>query len=397
MQLTFLNFLLLMAAAQGLLLAALIFHKYRRLFANRMLGLMMIGYSIAIVHNVAVECGYYDRIPILMLIVLGIIFGIIPLQYLYARYLSHPSKKLDKRDWLHFLPMIIYEILIILFFLVDKNQITSNLDNNASTMPIQFVIFNWALALQGFIYMALILRIINKFNNQIKDVFSSIEKIKLGWLQTITYLALLVWAIFVLENALLLFGINLSNFDLSSLLLAVVVYATGYLGLVKSEIYSEPAVIKSIEQLPDLNIQYYPDSDLNSAKAGKYEKSGLDARTAEDYSGRLLRLMQEKKPYTANELTLGQLAEMIGITPHNLSEIINTQLGQNFYDFINRYRLQQVQKDLVDPAKSHLKILSIAFDAGFNSKASFNTLFKKSTNLTPSEYRAKMLKQKSAA
>ena len=79
------------------------------------------------------------------------------------------------------------------------------------------------------------------------------------------------------------------------------------------------------------------------------------------------------------------------IPPHNLSEVINSRLKKNFYDLVNGYRIEQVKKDLSDPAKSHLKILSLAFDAGFNSKATFNTLFKESTGQTPSDYRKSIL------
>ena len=93
--------------------------------------------------------------------------------------------------------------------------------------------------------------------------------------------------------------------------------------------------------------------------------------------------MVEKEPYIDSELTLNSLAEMLSISPHNLSEAINTQLDKSFFDFINFYRVERVKKDLLDPTNNHLKILAIAFDAGFNSKSSFNTIFKKHTNMTP--------------
>jgi AraC-like DNA-binding protein len=395
MQLSLLNFILLLAAAQGLLLAVLIFHKHRRLFANRILGTLMLGYSITISHNVAVEMGYYQQIPSIMMIMLGIILAIIPMQYLYVKYLTTHQEKFDNKDWLHFLIVLFYE-LSILPTLFSPETDMQNLQTNASAMSLQFIIFNWIVAFQGFIYMALCLRLIKKFNRRIKVIFSSIEKIKLDWLQSITRMALLVWCVFVAENLLLLFGINLTNFDLSSCLLAIVVYATGYLGLIKSEIYSEPAVQKSMEQIPTISLVDHPFQEVVE-RPGKYEKSGLDPEAAQAIRDKLVRIMQEKKPYTDNNLTLGQLAETLGTTAHNLSEVINLHLHQNFYDFINDYRIRQVKADLVDPAKSHLKILSIAFDAGFNSKASFNTLFKKYTRQTPSGYRIQALECNSRA
>ena len=88
-----------------------------------------------------------------------------------------------------------------------------------------------------------------------------------------------------------------------------------------------------------------------------------------------------------SDLTLQDLADTLSISPHNLSEIINTQLGKNFYDFVNGYRVDAVQQRLTDPAYAHLTVLAIGLDAGFNSKSSFNAVFKKHVKMTPSQYR----------
>ena len=97
--------------------------------------------------------------------------------------------------------------------------------------------------------------------------------------------------------------------------------------------------------------------------------------------------MSEDKPYLNSDLTLNDLSEKLEISSHNLSEILNTQLNQNFFDFVNQYRIDEVKKNLADQKMDHLTLLSIAFDAGFNSKSGFNAIFKRYTNLTPSQYR----------
>ncbi|NOY60505.1 MAG: helix-turn-helix transcriptional regulator, partial [Calditrichaeota bacterium] len=96
---------------------------------------------------------------------------------------------------------------------------------------------------------------------------------------------------------------------------------------------------------------------------------------------------QTQKPYLISDLTLPQLANMLHISAHNLSEILNTYMQKNFFDFINHYRVEEVKNKLSDPKTQHLNILAIAFDAGFNSKTSFNTIFKKYTGQTPSQFR----------
>ncbi|MFN2513182.1 MAG: helix-turn-helix domain-containing protein [Pyrinomonadaceae bacterium] len=119
----------------------------------------------------------------------------------------------------------------------------------------------------------------------------------------------------------------------------------------------------------------------------KYEKSTLTGERAERYLNKLLRCMKEKKPFTDGDLSLQKLAGGLSIPPHHLSQIINERLGQTFSDFINSYRVEEAKRRLLDPAFNHLSLLGIALDVGFNSKSSFNSVFKKHTNMTPSEFR----------
>jgi AraC-like DNA-binding protein len=118
-----------------------------------------------------------------------------------------------------------------------------------------------------------------------------------------------------------------------------------------------------------------------------YEKSGLTEAQAEAYEKQLLRLMDEEKPYRNSYLTLQELADELSISAHNLSQVINTRLGKNFYDFVNEYRVEEVKRRLLDPKYRNLKILAIGLDAGFNTKSTFNAFFKKHTGVTPSRYR----------
>jgi len=103
--------------------------------------------------------------------------------------------------------------------------------------------------------------------------------------------------------------------------------------------------------------------------------------------------MQEKKPYLNGELTAGELSKLLGISVNHLSQVLNKEQKQNFFDFINSYRIKDVLLKMEDPSNAHLTLLALALDSGFNSKTSFNTIFKKVTNQTPSQY-YKSLKRK---
>jgi AraC-like DNA-binding protein len=97
--------------------------------------------------------------------------------------------------------------------------------------------------------------------------------------------------------------------------------------------------------------------------------------------------MDTKKPFFDPELSLPALARIAEMPRNSLSQIINDQFGSNFYDFINKYRVEEMKKLLADPQKQARTILSLAFDAGFNSKPAFNTIFKRFTGLTPTQYK----------
>ena len=112
-----------------------------------------------------------------------------------------------------------------------------------------------------------------------------------------------------------------------------------------------------------------PDSDLELQKA------------------KLLKLMSNEEPFLDAELSLIRLAELMSLTPHQLSYVINAGFHENFFLFVNRYRVERVKELLLDKKKNHLSIMGIAFESGFNSKTSFNTTFKKISSQTPTEFR----------
>jgi AraC-like DNA-binding protein len=98
-------------------------------------------------------------------------------------------------------------------------------------------------------------------------------------------------------------------------------------------------------------------------------------------------LMREQHLYLHHDINLASLSEEMGITPHQLSYIINNGFHQNFFQFINTYRVDKAKALLVDKSTEKLTILGIAYESGFSSKTAFNTTFKKFTQQTPSEFK----------
>jgi AraC-type DNA-binding domain-containing proteins len=98
--------------------------------------------------------------------------------------------------------------------------------------------------------------------------------------------------------------------------------------------------------------------------------------------------MEREKPYLDPNLSLPELARRSGIARNQLSQALNESLGKSYYDFVNGYRIIEFKRLAADQGRAEDKILSLALDAGFNSKPAFNMIFKKSCGLTPSEFRA---------
>jgi ligand-binding sensor domain-containing protein/AraC-like DNA-binding protein len=126
---------------------------------------------------------------------------------------------------------------------------------------------------------------------------------------------------------------------------------------------------------------------IRRRRAARYRLSTLTSPQARHLEIRLLKLMADEKPHLDPDLTLAGLAERLGVPPKHLSQVINDRIGLNFSDFVNRQRVEEARRRLLDPAQRDQKLLAIAFSCGFNSKSVFNAAFKKFTGLSPTEFR----------
>ncbi len=121
----------------------------------------------------------------------------------------------------------------------------------------------------------------------------------------------------------------------------------------------------------------------------KHKTSSLNPIFAKECLKKLTYLMETEKLYRDEDISLQFLAEKLSVSLHQLSQLINENFNRSFPDFINTYRIEEAKKRLADPKTSDQNILSIAFDVGFNSRGGFNSVFKKHTGMTPSEFRDK--------
>jgi|GEM_PF-179543 len=140
-------------------------------------------------------------------------------------------------------------------------------------------------------------------------------------------------------------------------------------------------------ELPEINAKADQGEQQAKQKKEKYERSGLTQERADQYLKRLEEYTQNEKPYLDANLTVDKLANQSRIPRHYLTQIFSEQLNKNFYLYINGYRINKVKQLLSDPVNKDMTLLDIAYESGFNSKSTFNSIFKKMTNMTPTQYK----------
>jgi YesN/AraC family two-component response regulator len=131
------------------------------------------------------------------------------------------------------------------------------------------------------------------------------------------------------------------------------------------------------------------DSSIKEEKKDQPVLKGLTEVKVAEIISRIVLLMEKEKLYQEPELTLQALSDKLAIPSYQASQIINDGLKRNFYDLVNNYRVEEAKRLLLDPKNTNYTVLSVGFEAGFNSKTTFNTVFKKFTGVTPTEYREK--------
>jgi AraC-like DNA-binding protein len=362
--LTFLAVLNLLGAAQGVLLAlALLTTKGGHKTANRLLAALTLTISIVVSGAVLLTSNYIFLFPHLSRIHQPFVFLAGPLLFLYIRELTSVEKRFEKKDFLHFIPFVACLIYLLPYYFQSRTQKINalSLEYIQPSFGQWYYVRSALFITQTLVYLVLIVLIIIKYSQKAKERNSTQDRVVLFEVRFFVIATTVLWFAVVLRYAVE----TIPNL-LVPLGASLLVYAMGYLKMRRPEAHSSPR-------------------DELSGK--KYEKSTLTPERSERYLDKLLNLMAQEKPFTDGNLTIQKLAERLSIPAPHLSQTINERLGQTFSDFINSYRIEEAKRKLLDPALKHLSVLGIAEEVGFNSKSSFNAVFKKYTNMTPSEFR----------
>ncbi len=303
-----------------------------------------------------------------------------PLLFLYIFALT--GHKLTLKILLQHLS-IYFLYSIGLFLLVQTNHIALIASDGYLPVPLGAPIwmqyYAVPLAISGFLYFVWDIVLLRRHRKNIVSIFSFDEKINLKWVGYVVYCNL---GLFVIASFLIFGAIHFQLFSLENafasvgILLSMMLIAFGFYGFQQTSIFSNMDTnFVSLEKI--------------KVETASYAKSGLTEETINEYGKNLEDIMRQKKPFLDEDLTLNTLANHCGLGQTQLSQIINQHFQMNFYDFVNRYRVEEAKQKLTSSDYDHLSVLGIAFDCGFKSKSSFNRYFKKHTGSSPSDFKKK--------
>lgn len=302
-------------------------------------------------------------------------FIIAPVFYLSVCYFIEPGRKWKKTDFLHFGFGFVMLLLTLLLMLVDNSKYQKT--THSETDQIVGVIFNLICFFQLIQYVIVSYRKIVKHRKNILYFASSVESVDLKWLQYIGVGVASMSFIWALEILFQLSGKSVVYDTFSNLIYLINVLFIAYYSMKQKEIYPFDAKVQ--DEIMD--IVWETELPLEN------RKKLLPDDKLEETKAELIDLMDSKKPFLDCELSLVKLADLMNTSTHLLSYVINTGFNENFYQFVNRYRIEESKKLLLDPNMNHLSLVGIGYEVGFNSKTVFNTTFKKMTEFTPTEFK----------
>lgn len=372
----------ILGASQAFFLSFLVFAKKEKSHGDYVLTAWLIFMGLHLLNHYIISTGIAYEYP--HLLGLGVCFPMLegPFMFVYILTMISRSGKFKPEYLLHAAPFVLFTV----FFLFDFYKLGAEeklayyrVLEVEPTIPVLIAeIFNNLL---GPFYVIWSLIKLRKHIKNISNSFSYTEEINLTWLKYVLIGLGFVWSIVLLANVLDLFT---SDTDIGThliyLSLTVAVFFLGYFGIKQKAIYVQfsPPGLHTIENEKAPQVE----KEVSS----RYKNSGLKNEDAKKYLEELLNYMENEKAYLNGKLSLKDVAEYLDISINHLSQVINEQLDMSFFDFVNGYRVEEVKKHVAESKHEQLTLLAIAYESGFNSKSSFNSIFKRLTGITPSQY-----------
>lgn len=364
-----LRYFYLLGAANALFFSVLIFSKPQRKLADKILGYWLIILSLQLIfpflyladledyyQYAGLEVSFYAIHPFLL--------------YLYIKSTTgqFPSKR--KMIFLILLA-IVTEISVMSYFMIPSED---RLNLILGKEPIRLLYYFLFIPIIFYFLYFFILstNTLKDYKSNILQVYSYKENVDLMWLRklvlffySLLLLCLPLALIFYLDH------ISIAECDYFYFAgLTVFIFFLGYWGYRQGEVFN-----------------FQPVLEVSKTNNSTERNQGNFQKTVKGKAKELNDLMEMQKPYLNPTLTIYELARLIDMPPHQLSKLINKEFNCNFFEYINRYRIESFKKDLLSEKYKEFTLLGLALECGFNSKSSFNRIFKEQTGITPGEFK----------
>ncbi|WP_350284548.1 AraC family transcriptional regulator [uncultured Croceitalea sp.] len=357
---------LLLGIAQGFFLGITlsIVHQKNRA-ANKVLALQLLLACFCLLTRMLIhkadELWIIQRLAPLESLIF--IFG--PLGYIYLRRLLEKDQKQFRVSWFHYLPAMVYLVLLLSINLYSEEEfrkqlIAGHYVNVFFIAECSALIFNGYYWYLNAYFFSTVLR---KEKEQLSFTQSVIPFVRVVLIASGSIL--LAWAISFFSANVFQVTIPIINYDLVWIAIPLLIYIVGYFALKQPEIF-----------------RVYLITDKPKTKVREL----MNKRRSEELQQQLTKLMREEKVYLNNELTLAELSRQLNTSTNNLSWLLNTIYKSSFYDFINGYRVREFIAKLDQNEHKSKTLLALSLEVGFNSKTTFYKAFRSILNETPSSY-----------
>lgn len=293
-----------------------------------------------------------------------------PLLFLYVVSSIYSDFKLQPKHLLHVVPFVIQVFIFSPRFYFANTSTKNFLLENLNDTPEGKLSIIFGLSISFFYLIAMFLEL-SKYKQLLLENYSNKSVFNFKWLYQLFILLSIIFCFSFFKQVYKLFGTDVEILNISRLILTLIL--VGFFTWIVLKSMYHPQLFRNINTDHLL---------INSNSDHKH----INKSTKDDIH-KLLSFMEDEEPYLDASLTLKNLSEQLELSSHEISTLINRNLNQHFFDFVNQYRIKKAEKMLVNSKEGKLTIQQIMYAVGFNSKSSFYSAFKKQTGVTPSEYR----------
>ncbi|WKL43406.1 AraC family transcriptional regulator [Flavobacterium sp. ZE23DGlu08] len=300
-----------------------------------------------------------------------------PLFYLYVLSVCYSDFRLKWKHLVHLLPILLVNLVFIPRLYLASNSDMKLLSGDLEHMP-EIYLIQILIEFQYVFYIVSAFLILKKYREIYLENYTNPSTSTYKYLFQMTTVFLIAHGLVALKNLLRYSDYRQMFLWLNVVVGSVALFITCWLVM---KALNHPELFRGINSRLQLTKDILPKVEEKTAS-----KNVQDDAISSQISI-LKQYMAQKEPFLDPSLTIQELANQIDIPVRDLSVLINHHMDQHFFDFVNEYRIQKAMGILKDQSRSQLTVLEILYEVGFNSKSSFNTSFKKHTNLTPTAYR----------